>query len=166
MSFEPTAPTASPADVRVFAEIGSMDDIHTALRARFDDLELSRATIDHAAGLTDGYAGKLLAVPPIKRFGQTSLFPTLEVAGLRLALIEDADALARTQGHPKRARNAVRQRVSTRLVEACRTEVLRELTSKAGKARMTKMTAAARKRIAKLAAKARWAKAKRGRKTA
>jgi hypothetical protein len=53
-----------------------------------------------------------------------------------------------------------------RLVEACRPTVLRELTSRAGKARLIKMTAAARKRIAKLAAKARWAKAKRREKAA
>jgi hypothetical protein len=48
------------------------------------------------------------------------------------------------------------KRVSMKLIETCRPTVLSELGSKAGKARMTKMTAAARKRIAKLAARARW----------
>jgi hypothetical protein len=152
--------------VRVFASIGSIDDIHVALRERFEALDLSRAAIDAAVGLADGHAAKLLAMPPIKRFGDLTLFPTLEAAGLRLALIEDPAAMERVKSHPKRVRSQVRQRVSMRMVEACRTTVLRELTSKAGKARLVKMTSAARRRVAKLAAAARWTKSKKSRKAA
>ena len=147
-----------PAPPQIIASVSSMADIRDALRARFEALEISRATIDEAAGLADGHASKLLA--GLKNFGTVTLFPVLETAGLRLALVEDADATARAQALPKRTSQQVRHRVSTHLMEACRTAVLHELTSKAGKARMTKMTAAARKRIAKLAAKARWARPK------
>jgi hypothetical protein len=152
--------TISATDVRVFAEIGSLDDIHAALRDRFEALEISRATIDAVAGLTDGYAGKLLAMPPIKRFGHTSLFPTLQVAGLRLVLIEDEDALARTRKLRKRVRNQVRCKPAgaTRTLAASRPAVLRELATKGGKARMANLTSAARRRLAKAAAQARWSR--------
>lgn len=156
---------ASPDAVRVFAAIGSMADIHEALRARFDALELSRTTIDAAAGLADGYASKLLANPPIRGFGDVSLFPTLEVAGLRLALIEDPEAAARTAKLQKRARSQVRcQAAGTRrMIAAIRPAVLRELGAKGGKARMAKLTPAERRRLGKLAARARWANRERGR---
>jgi hypothetical protein len=42
--------------------------------------------------------------------------------------------------------------------------VLREATSKAGTARMQKLTPAGRRRLAKLAAKARWSRSKKSRK--
>jgi hypothetical protein len=147
--------------MNIVAEIHSTRDIHVALRDRFDEIGISRLTIDTAAGLTEGHASKLLAPDPIRRFGDVSLWPTLEVAGLKMVLIEDPDALARTSKLRKRDQRKVRtDLVSMRTLNASRAAVLRELTSKAGKARLTKMTAAARRRVAKLAAKARWAKRK------
>jgi hypothetical protein len=98
---------------QIIAEIRSMADIHDALRARFEALELSRVTIGAAAGLSDGHASKLLSPVPVKRFGDVSLWPTLEVAGVKLCLVEDPDAARVTSKLAKRARNAVRcQRVS------------------------------------------------------
>jgi hypothetical protein len=46
---------------QIIASVGSMADIREALRARFETLEISRTTIDEAAGLADGHASKLLA---------------------------------------------------------------------------------------------------------
>jgi hypothetical protein len=100
------APTQTTTDVRVFASIGSMADVREALRARFDALELARTTIDAAAGLADGHASKLLA--GLKHFGDVSLFPTIEVAGLRLVLIEDEEATARSAKLQKRVAYKVR----------------------------------------------------------
>jgi hypothetical protein len=167
---DPNAQMANPATdgVRVFASIGSIEDIHDALRNRFEALQLSRAVIDAAAGLADGHASKLFSVPPIKRLGNLSLFPTLEAAGLRLALIEDPEAMVRTQGHQKRARNQVRCKPAgtRRMIAASRPTVLRELATKGGRARMAKMTPDGRRQLAKLAAKARWSKSKHRRKAA
>lgn len=160
--FEPNAQMANPATdgVRVFASVGSLEEIHDALRTRFEALELSRATIDAAAGLAEGHASKLLAMPPIRRFGDLSLFTTLEAAGLRLALIEDPAALTRAREHEKRARHQVRcQPAGTpRMIAASRPTVLRELATAGGKARMAKLTPAGRRRLGRLAAKARWSK--------
>jgi hypothetical protein len=98
--------TQALTDVRVFASISSMADVREALRARFDALELARTTIDAAAGLADGHASKLLA--GLKQFGDVSLFLTIEVAGLRMVLIEDPEAAARTAKLQKRVAYKVR----------------------------------------------------------
>jgi hypothetical protein len=57
---------------QIVASVGSIDDIRQVLRARFDALELSRTTIDEAAGLADGHASKLLA--GLTGFGPLTLF--------------------------------------------------------------------------------------------
>jgi hypothetical protein len=63
------------------------------------DLEISRSEIDRLAGFTAGYAGKLLgnghSVRP-KQMWPTSLDLMLGVLGLRILLIEDEAATART----------------------------------------------------------------------
>ena len=94
--------------MNVVAELHSLRDIHLALRERFDHLAISRATIDAAAGLADGHASHLLALRPMKHFGDISLWPTLEVAGLKMVLIEDPDALARVTSKLPRKRGAQR----------------------------------------------------------
>jgi hypothetical protein len=156
-----TAIVASPG-VHVF--VGSMADIREALRARFDTLELARITIDAAAGLADGHASKLLAEPPIRRFSDVTLWPVLQVAGLRLALVEDPETAARAAKLKKRVQHKVRYQAAgtARMIAASRPTVLRELGAKGGKARMEKLTSAGRRRLAKLAARARWAKRKGG----
>jgi hypothetical protein len=69
-------------------------------RERADELALSRAEIDRLAGLPSGYAGKLLgkdgAGPRKKRVYPISLGSMLGVLGLRMLLIEDETATART----------------------------------------------------------------------
>jgi hypothetical protein len=97
---------------QVYASVASMVELHDALRLRFEELDISRETIEHASGLTPGYASKLLRPVPNKRFGETSLFLILPVAGLRLALLEDPEAMRRfTLRQPKRDRTKVRHRL-------------------------------------------------------
>lgn len=70
-----------------------------ALRARVDALNVSRAEIDRIAGLTPGYASKLLSVPPIKYFGPLTAAPAfwamVGCLGLAVQLVEDPAATAR-----------------------------------------------------------------------
>ena len=68
-------------------------------RARSDELGLSRAELDRIAGLPSGYAGKILSVGKRKhpkRMGMISLEIVLVTLGLKLVLIEDEAATART----------------------------------------------------------------------
>jgi hypothetical protein len=141
----------------IFASVSSMADIREALRTRFDALEIARTTIDDAAGLQEGYSAKLLA--GLKGFGPTTLFPMLETAGLRLALVEDPEALERARKLEKRVAQAVRCRaVGMATLKAARPVVLRELGAKGGRATMAKRTAETRRALAQAAANARWSR--------
>lgn len=73
-------------------------DVIMALRDRAVALQIKRADIDQLAGLATGHAGKLLSPRPTKGLGPTSWGPTLEALGLRLILVEDTAATARTVG--------------------------------------------------------------------
>jgi hypothetical protein len=71
-------------------------DVIRALRDRTDELQISRGSIDTIAGLSDGYSAKLLSEHPSKVLGPMSMGATLETLGLRLMLVEDTAATART----------------------------------------------------------------------
>jgi hypothetical protein len=141
----------------IVAEVSSMADIREALRARFDTLQIARATIDDAAGLQEGYSAKLLA--GLVGFGTTSLFPMIETAGLRLALVDDPAALARTSKLKKRVSAQVRyQAVGKATLKAARPVVLREQGARGGRARMARMSPEERREFGRQAVRARWAK--------
>ncbi len=74
-------------------------DVIRALRDRTAELQISMVAIDSIAGLSDGYAAKLLSLSPAKVLGPISMGPTLETLGLRLMLVEDTAATARTLAH-------------------------------------------------------------------
>jgi len=70
-----------------------------AFRERAKELEISREGIDSVAGWADGYAGKLLGGAAAKRrkiIGPVSLELMLGALGLKLILVEDPEATART----------------------------------------------------------------------
>jgi hypothetical protein len=141
----------------IVAEVSSMADIREALRARFEALEIARTTIDAAAGIPDGYASKLLA--GIKNFGTVTLFPVLETAGLRLALVDDPAALERVRKLKKRVSAQVRyQAVGKAALKAARPVVLREQGARGGRARMATMSPEERSEFGRQAVQARWAK--------
>jgi hypothetical protein len=72
-------------------------------RARADELEISRLEIDRLGGLPTGYAGKLLGKDgdapgrKHKKMWPVSLESMLGVLGLKILLIEDDAATARTR---------------------------------------------------------------------
>jgi hypothetical protein len=65
----------------------TLEDLRLALRARAEALNISRETLDAAAGLAAGHASKILAPRPIKRIGGRTLPLLLGALGLRLVLI-------------------------------------------------------------------------------
>jgi hypothetical protein len=77
--------------MRQLATISDYDGLIRALRARVDELDISRETIDLVSGLQSGYAAKLLA--QIKGVGRISLGPLLGTLGCVLVLVEDEAAL-------------------------------------------------------------------------
>jgi hypothetical protein len=80
------------------AELGVIKDyrdLHQILRARCEQLDILRETIDDASGLTSGHASKLLADPPIKNLGIVSLGLVLGALGMKLIAVDDHEALER-----------------------------------------------------------------------
>jgi hypothetical protein len=67
--------------MNVIAEIGSPGDLHAAMRARADQLQLSRLTIDRLANLPAGYASRVLS--PARRKGLSDANAFLHAAGAR-----------------------------------------------------------------------------------
>jgi hypothetical protein len=78
---------------RLIPDYGGLLD---AFRERARELELSRKGMDEIAGWTDGYAGKLLGGKRRKIIGPLALELMLGTLGLKLILVEDPEATART----------------------------------------------------------------------
>ena len=71
------------------AEVRSYADLQKALRARAEELDISRATLDQLSGLDAGYCGKLLAPNPKRNIGFVSIGLLLGALGLKLLEVED-----------------------------------------------------------------------------
>jgi len=71
------------AIVRTYAEL------HAVLRQRAADMKASRNAIDEVAGLTSGYASKLLAPMPMKTLGRTTFALMLQTLGLAIVVVDD-----------------------------------------------------------------------------
>jgi hypothetical protein len=87
---------------RTLALVRDYGDLHEALRLRAEVLDVSRLTIDEAAGLPSGYTGKLLCPHPAKGLGRLSLGPLLGALGVMLILVEDPAMVEAVCGLPKR----------------------------------------------------------------
>src|SRR6266487_2945760 len=88
---QPEPPRHEP--VKVLAVVTDYDTLHAALRARQDQLDISCQTIDRAAALANGHSSKILAPKQLKKPGWQTLGFLLPALGMKLALLEDADAL-------------------------------------------------------------------------
>lgn len=81
------------------------------LRARADEMQITRETTDANGGLPSGYSGKLLSSIPTRIFGQMSLSVMLTL--LRIKLIVAIDEDAPKIDLPKRTRRATSRTVPT-----------------------------------------------------
>ena len=77
------------------AVVHDYNGLITALRARQAELEITNETLDHVAGITPGYAGKLFSPKPIRSMGPMSLWAILGCLGLRLTVETDPEQLAK-----------------------------------------------------------------------
>lgn len=160
-----TTPALLATDMRRLAEIRSYGELLSALRARADELQVTREGLDAITGLQSGYAGKLLAPVPIKSLGKFSMGPMLTAMGCMLILVEDADTLARiTSRVPKRVNsNQATNTNGTVLTKRKRckrgfrgSDVGRILRAKG----VLKLSPKRRKEIARMAINTRWRRTK------
>jgi hypothetical protein len=136
------------------------DGLHRILRDRADELNVSRTTLDEAAGFTSGHASKLLAPRPLKKLGATTLGLMLQVMGLKLVVVEDPEQLQRISAKliarevPANVLSLSWGRAKHLLVSK---RWVKKNGRKGGEQRAKNLSPRRRRAIARNAAKARWA---------
>jgi hypothetical protein len=145
-------------------QLGTWNDyagLHRLLRERAESLNISRNTLDEAAGFTPGHASKLLAPRPIKNLGPVTLGLMLQGLGVQLLLVEDPDALKRisSQLTPREVPVPVRAlRWGKAGILVVSKRWVRRIAREGGRARALALTPKQRSASARKAAKARWTK--------
>jgi hypothetical protein len=139
----------------------SYTDLQSLLRLRAEQLGISRELIDQISGLPAGYAGKILSANPTKRLGPDTIGPMLGTLCVKLVMVEDECALAK-YGRRMVPRDNIQARNAAHAYPArmdrIRHEIQRALAVLGGNARSAKLSPEHRKRIARIAARARWKK--------
>jgi hypothetical protein len=147
---------------RQLAIVTDYDGLIQALRNRCDELEMTREGLDREMHtLPDGYASKLLAPVPIRALGKVSLGPMLQCLGIALVVIEDLSAMKRIE------KRAIRQRAAKDANGTMQTEKRKTKRGFRGGSEQGRLLRARgilaldpakRRRIARKAARMRWAK--------
>ncbi len=84
-------------------------DLIDIVRGRVAELQITHQTLDHVAGLSDGYASKLLCEPPMKCAGPRLIRALLGAVGLKLVAVVDDEALARVQSRLVKSKRRPRE---------------------------------------------------------
>lgn len=94
-----------------FAVVDDLQSLIIAIRRRVDALGISLETLEFISGIQQGYASKCLCPgKPLRRASPFIWFLMLQALGLRVALVEDAEAMERLgkKWEQRRARKPVR----------------------------------------------------------
>lgn len=146
--------------MKVLAIITDEADLVAALRARAEELNVSRSEIDRVAGLPSGYAGKMLCIPPIKYAGPQSFWNVCGALGLAVQLVVDPATTAKFAGkmdqRDSKASRLRRMIQKSKIPWLLTPETARELAILS----IASMTPAQRKRRGTKAVRARWKLAK------
>jgi hypothetical protein len=156
-----TAAIEPTTDPRIVATAGNYLELVAGFRVRLAELGISYSTLDEIAGWTDSYSTKVLGEEPLRHMGAMALDAMLGAMGLRIALVDDPERLARVKNHRHFVRRKHRARaVATHAYIAHRVtrEFLRQIGVKGGIATREKLSARRRKAIARNAARAKAAK--------
>jgi hypothetical protein len=137
--------------------ITSLEGLQATLRERAEAIGISREQIDRHAGFTSGYSSKVLAPAPMKRLSVESACQLAPALGLDLALVENADYLARIRSRsPLREANHALHAGAVQFNFSFR--YLRQIAKKGGQNSRKYMSPRQAKKLAQRAANARWAK--------
>jgi hypothetical protein len=98
---KPAPAIVATRDPATPAEIFSYDDLLLSLRARANELQISRETVGALAGVPDGYAQKVLSLSQNRRIGMQTLGAFLDALSVKLIMVVDEAALARNRGRYK-----------------------------------------------------------------
>jgi hypothetical protein len=147
--------------------------LQQALRARWLALGIRGQDLDSLAGLAERYGARLLGPWPTKHMGTDSLGRIMDVLAVKLVLVEDTQMLAeisRRLGRELTGRDVTGGQNNAGLTMQAQPKRRRrrfsafrnnpEFARQVRSAQVLKQSGPARKRIARIAARARWGKAK------
>jgi hypothetical protein len=141
---------------RVIAEFADYDGMLAGVRTRVAELNVNGEAFDDYAGLPIGYLSKLIGIRPVRRIAMTSMGPLFDALGVRCVMIENPVATERLKNHlPPRNTSYVRAMPA----DACMVltpRMLKRIRRLGGQARMARLTAKQRRKLARRAALARW----------
>lgn len=143
--------------------IADESDLVAALRARLEEINVSRAEVDAQCDLPAGYTSKRLAIPQIKYFGRDAFWDIAEAMGLAVVLVEDPNATAR---HAVRMKSRVKKyaRIDNSHWNARTLCIMRDIARKHGlegaRVKNIRTGKRRRKQIARRAAQIRWERAR------
>lgn len=149
--------------MKALGEARSYDELHTILRERAAQLQLTREAIDDLAGLTRSHTSKILCPEKIRLPTSRTLESLLGALGVKLIAAADEESVARFRARREALKSPTPIRTAGRpaAIENAAREVIRKQCSAAGRkgaaARLAKTTPEMRSRSARRAATAKWA---------
>jgi hypothetical protein len=154
-------------DRSILAEVSDYDGLIAALRARADELKITRLGLDAVSGLESGYSAKLLSSVPVRQLGRVSLGPILGAMGLALVVVEDLTALRKIERQLEKRLRPLRNAGSEVLAQVRKKQrafsLFRESKEAARLVRAKQIATQSplkRSRIARKAARVRWRRQK------
>jgi hypothetical protein len=127
-----------------------------ALRQRVNELQVNGQIFDEYCGLPRGYLSKLVGAHPVRRLGMTSFGPVVTALGLRCLFVEDEAATKRLRDRVPPRNNSYVRADATHVVLTFR--FMQKIGRLGAQARINNSTEAQRRKWARQAAIARWAK--------
>jgi hypothetical protein len=142
------------------ASFSNYDELRRALNDIRNQRNISFETLNELTGAPAGYFQKLLGPRPIRRIGLQSFDWVFGGLGIKAVFVDDPKAWALIERH-----SSYKKRDEPHFRSAMHAEgkhhivtwrFLKKISRAGGKARALKLTQAKRKKIARMAAKARW----------
>jgi hypothetical protein len=94
---------------RVLAEFVDYDGLWGSLRARVNEMGITREELDRLTGLADRYCSKILGPSQVRKLGKHSLGPMLGAVCCKLVLVEDPVATAKMMARAKKRKIPLQQ---------------------------------------------------------
>lgn len=144
------------------AEFSDYEGLRKALNVARDHRKMPLRVMNDLIDCPEGYFEKIMGPKPIRRMGLQSLGWAFAALGVKCIIVEDPAAWAKIERHSRFKTRDEAHFISSMHAEGKHHVVtwrfLKKISRAGGKARAMKLTQHQRKKIARMAAKARWAK--------
>lgn len=153
----------------VIAIVRKHQDIAEVFRMMKARLGLTNEFIDNVGGLTKGHADKILGPSEIKAWGPTTFDLFCEMFAIEFRVHVDMAAVKRMEavweGRKRAVELSENSRISAKLIDKAKPHVLQDLSAIGNAARKAMLPGKQRSDIARKAAKSRWRKYRRERRS-